>query len=62
MWGTASALLWSPRVMAGEGRRGAQAARWGQGARESQSLGAPAFTLGAEQNSLCPRKEDGPSE
>lgn len=54
-------LLWNPRVKAWEGRRGAQAAPWGQGARESQSHRAPAFTLG-EQNSLCPRKEDGPSE
>lgn len=61
-WGTASLLLWNAGATAQEGQGGAEVTPRGQGATESQSHGAWAFTLGAERNSLCLRKEDVPSE
>lgn len=55
----ASLLLWNAGATAREGQRGAKAAPRGQGARESQSHGAGALTLGRGQKFLCLRKEDG---
>lgn len=52
-------LLWNAGATAREGQRGAKAAPRGQGARESQSHGAGALTLGRGQKFLCLRKEDG---
>ena len=48
---------WGTREEQGE----AEVAPRGPGAGESQSHRAPAFTLGAERNFLCPGK-DGPTE